>query len=298
MHPTVIYRPPRAKPFEPNPKAVDILRGLNRLFYLSPLQVNRRYWTGNCLTQAKAVLKTLADHGYAEAVTLQGAEPRGRPAYVYRLGPAGLKYLCRLDEPIPTRLRHDDPTRDHLRHLLAVNDLILSAELLARTQQEVALAEFAHDRALKSTPFPVTMPSGRTATVVPDAILHFTISDREGEGEQYVVCEVDMGAKRQRWEEKMEKYLRFLPAFTARYRTHSFTLAVATPLGDAHAAKLKLWTEQVFTRNGMQGTGLASAVFFTGDNPVAAAPEIFWLSPAWRPLFADDAAGLLEVYLG
>src|SRR2546430_1776501 len=111
MREGLIYMPrqPTPTPYAPNAKATDILKGLLRFFYLSPEEVNRRLWVGNNLTTAKAILTRLTDHGYAEAVSLhRGSDPRGRDAYIYRLGPAGLKHLRDLHERVPKRLRHTD----------------------------------------------------------------------------------------------------------------------------------------------------------------------------------------------
>ncbi len=94
MQEGLIYVPRQPKPtqYEPNAKETDIIRGLNRFFYLAPEQVNRRFWIGNNLTTAKAILKTLTEHTYDEAVFLhRGNDPRGKDAYIYRLGASGLK---------------------------------------------------------------------------------------------------------------------------------------------------------------------------------------------------------------
>jgi len=289
------------KPYVPNAKATDILKGINRFFYLSPEQVNRRFWVGNNLTTAKAILKTLADkkNEYAETVMLhRGSDPRGKDSYIYRLGVAGLKHLRDSHESVPRRLRHTDfPKRDHLTHLLHVNDVLIAAELLERDQEAVLLTAFEHDRVLKSQPFLVTLHNGKMATLIPDSVMHFAYYDTaDGTPEpHYVVLELDLGATRDYWIEKAEKYCSFLPAFQERYQSLSLTLAVVTPKGEQHMQNLRLWTQQVFTRLGMAKSSFAGSILFTGMDAATTDPTAFFLAPIWSPLYESEPISLLEV---
>lgn len=302
MREGLIYVPnqPKATPYVPNAKALDIIKGLNRFFYLSPEQVNRRYWVGNNLTTAKAILKTLTEHGYAEVVPLhRGGDPRGKPAYIYRLGAKGLKYLRDTKESIPRRLRHTDfPKQDHLTHLLHVNDVLIAGELLSRDQDTVHLTAFEHDRTLKTDPLFVTLPNGKTASLIPDSVLHFAYFDTpDGIPEpHYVVLELDLGAKRDYWIEKMEKYAVSLPAFRERYEQLALTLAIVTPRGEQHMQNLRLWTQQVFRRFGMEHSTFSQSVLFSALDAAATDPQTFFLAPMWLPLYEQAPIPLLEIH--
>jgi len=302
MQEGLIYVPRQPKPtqYEPNAKATDILRGLNRFFYLSPEQVNRRFWVGNNLSTAKAILKKLTDHEYAEAVFLhRGSDPRGKDSYIYRLGATGLKHLREMHVSVPKRLRHTDfPKQDHLTHLLEINDVLIAAELLSRDQDAVLLTAFEHDRDLKQNPFLVTLHNGKTATLIPDAVMHFAYFDTpDGTPEpHYVVLEMDMGASRDYWIEKMEKYVAFLPAFQNRYQSLSLTLAIVTPAGQLHMHNLRLWTQQVFTRFGMKEASFAGSILFTALKAAETDPSTFFLSPTFQPLYESAPISLLEVH--
>lgn len=297
----VIFLPdqPKSRSFQPSAKAVAICRGLVSYFYLSPEQCNKLYWRGNNLTTAHALLKSLADHGFVEAVSLKrSTDPRGRQAYIYRLGTQGRKYLRSIHAPVPDRLRHTDwPKREHLSHLLALNDVVINGSLLSRDQQIVVLAEWQHDRSLKKRPFPVALHNGKLAHLIPDAVLRFELNDTDAAipDDQYVCLELDLGASRDYWTEKCEKYLPFPGVFMERYNTESFTLAVVTPAGETHMKNLRLWTQQVFRQHGKADSALANNVFFTHLPAERTPPETFWLAKVWLPLFADTRMSLLEV---
>jgi len=103
----------------------------------------------------------------------------GRSPLVCVLAVDGMKYLR--DEkqlPIgsytpPAEWKRLASTR--LLHPLELNKFIIAASKVGDYHPQIALASFAHDFLLKSTPLLYTTPFGKKRGVIPDAILNFAI---------------------------------------------------------------------------------------------------------------------------
>lgn len=285
----------KATPFYPNSKDIETVKALNRYFLLSAEQVRRLFYGAGSIKWAKGRLKLLADNDYASALKVTRTDNRGNAAFVYRLGPEGLK-LCRsLDEPVPRRLRlyQRSDSEYYVPHTLAINDVLISADLLGRAQAAVSVVDLVHEKQM--TAIRVPTGGGQHEGVITDGILTFGITSSDGEYEQTFFIEVDMGSKAGRWKRKIRKLIAYGSGpYTQHYDTPFFTVAVITPNGEAHMQNLRHWTADVLAEDGLQGTTWEHSFVFTAAPAATTAPPLFWLGESWYRPFAAAPLRLME----
>jgi Replication-relaxation len=96
----------------------------------------------------------------------------------------------------------------HLLHTSAVNQFLISLELLCRHVSQVRVADVLHDIELKRQPVPVTLPDGTTHTVILDSWVELHIADT---WQECLGVEVDRGFYEQkRWREKVRARVAFM----------------------------------------------------------------------------------------
>lgn len=292
-----IFVPHAAKPL--NSKDIAIIRGLAKYRYLLPEQVMRRYWHGKSLSRAHAVLKHLTDQGYARTVIVPRSETRGRPRWAYGLGAKGLALLRAEGDDIPRRLHLSRQPSQQLPQTLFCNDVSIAAHLLSRDQPAVRLTDFLHEQDLHIAPNHLIYPDGRKRDIEFDGVLFFDIADAEGEFEQVLCLETDMGTSQRYWREKLDAYIDYVDRhYRADYRTDSFSLIVATPAGETHLRNLLRWTERVLCARSLEHSDWPRRLYFSALSAATTPPVDYFLAPTWQQPFADARAAPLEVHLG
>lgn len=296
MTDTTLFTASHIAPFRPTPKDIETVRALNRYFLLTAEQVRRLFYGEGSLTWAKGRLKLLTDNGYASALAVKRTDNRGNAAFVYRLGPGGLK-LCRsLDDPVPRRLRlyQTSDSEYYVPHTLEINNVVISADILSRAQSGVTVIDLVHEKQMAAIKVPTG--GGQYEGVITDGILTFAIAAGEEEYEQTFFLEVDMGSKAGRWKRKVRKLIAYGGGpYKAHCDTPFFTVAVITPNGEAHMRNLRRWTTDVLAEDGLQGTTWEHSFAFTAAPAATTAPEAFWLGETWYRPFADAPMRLIEV---
>lgn len=172
-----------------------------------------------------------------------------------------------------------------LDHLLAVNDVLIRARLLAREYPtRVELFDTHHDRELRTwTP---------ALSVVPDGFVHFAVTSAAGRHGFPILLEVDLGTMdRRRWQDKVRRYLRFLDGeFQRTFDTDAATVAVVVADDQKRLADLTRWTEQELVR--CDSKDCADIFYFTLLIADLSAAELFF-SPRFRVAFSDQPEALL-----
>jgi hypothetical protein len=289
--------PPQTKPL--NAKDIAIIEGLSRYRYLLPEQVMRRYWQGKALSRAHAVLKNLTDQGYARAVVVPRTETRGKQAWAYALGPKGLTLLRDEGYDVPRRLHLSRQPRQQLPQTLCCNDVLIAAHVLSRYQGAVTLTKFIHEQDLHISPNRLIYPDGTKRNIEFDGVLFFEINDADGDFEQVLCLETDMGSTKRYWQEKLNAYIDYVTRhFTADYETDSFSLIVYTPTGETHLRNLIAWSEDVLAQRGLQASDWPSLLYFSCLRADSTDPATFFLSPTWRQPFRTAPASPIEVHPG
>ena len=290
MPETTLFTPAKTKPFMPTRKDIETIKALNRYFLMDAEQVRRLFYGTGSIQYAKARLKLLTDHDYASEL---GSKNK---AYTYRLGPKGLK-LCRsLDEPVPRRLRlyETSDSEYYVPHTLAINDVLISADMLGQTQNAVSVIDLVHEKQMAAIKVPVG--GGQQEGVITDGILTFGITNGEEEFEQTFFLEIDMGSKAGRWKRKIRKLIAYGSGpYKKHFDTPFYTVAVITPIGEQHQRNLQHWTADVLTEDRLKGTQWEKSFLFTSQPAATTPPEQFWLAATWYEPFSDAPTRLMEV---
>lgn len=284
-----------AKSIRVNPADDAVLRAVFRYYYLSSRQLCRLLYSPGSLTYVQAKLKQLTDAGLLQRIWLPRPAAHGSAPSVYTLARKGLNYLAGVGIDVDRRRYRPSEQREHaylfLEHTLAVNDVLMSAELLSRVQPEYTLARMLHERDLKRRPVQVQDDDGRMIAVVPDGWLDLRVKAA------YQVClalELDRGTEEQKvWRRKIRGLLAYANGpYQDSFQTKSLTIAVVATSGDKRLLQLLRWTESELTARHEQGQG--DLFVFTAIRPNAADLADLFFSRRWYQPFGDQPIALLD----
>ncbi len=282
------------------PADEPILRSLLRYHLLTAPQVGRLLYAKGALTTAYARLKRLTDGRHIQALDMLRPARRGSGPIVYALGRSGLSHLTELGVDIPEDYRLLEPktySYIFLDHAVAVSDVLIAFDLLARAHPSVSVETMLHDRELKRRPVVVSV-SGKRVGVVPDAWVRLLVGPPDRRVRLPIAVEVDMGThERRAWQEKIRAYLAGYgeqdgPLLSA-FGVHSLTVGVFTPKGDTRLRELLSWTEAVLSETGNEYK--AELFQLSGKDPVTDGAASFLLSPSWHSPLAKEPTPLIPV---
>jgi hypothetical protein len=173
-----------------------------------------------------------------------------------------------------------------LDHTLAINEVLIKAQLLERTTTGVELLEWHHDRNLRRWR-PIL-------SLVPDAFLHFAVTTTSGRHSYPILLEVDMGTiDRRRWQQKIKRYVQFFTGeFQTVFKTDAATVAVVVSDTEKRVSDLKKWTEWELGK--LQAKASGEVFYFTQLSDDLSAEELF-LSPRFQVAFSNQTDALLPM---
>lgn len=294
MRASVLKKEPAAAP-SIVPADDGILRALLRYHYLSNQQVCRLLYSKGSLTYVQAKMKRLTDVGLCQRLWLPRPAQHGSAPSVYTLGRKGLNRLKSLGVDVNWRYRPSEQ-REHsylfLAHTLAVNDVLIAAELLCREQPRFAFGGMRHERDLKRQPVYVECGGGRHTAVVPDAWLDLRV---DGSYQVCLVLELDRGTEEQKaWRRKVQGILAYANGpYQEFFETRSLTVAVITTSGDKRLLDLIRWTEGEMAAMHEERQG--DLFVFTSLRPESAEPAEVFLAPRWYQPFGKRPVALLDL---
>lgn len=276
-----------------NPSDDSLLHAAFRFYYLSSRQACRLFYSSGSLTYVQTKLKTLNDVGLLQRIWLPRPSPHGSAPSVYTLARKGLNYLRAQGVDVARRYRpseQNDRSYLFLAHTLAVNDVLISAELLSRHVPEVQLAHMLHERDLKRAPLQVQDNDGRSITVVPDGWLDFRVN---GSFQACLALELDRGTEEQKaWRRKVRGLLGFASGpYQEVFKTRSLTIAVVTTTGDHRLLQLIRWTESELALLKEESQG--DLFVFTGVAPESTPADLF-TARRWYQPFGEQPVALLD----
>jgi hypothetical protein len=266
-----------------------------RYRFLRALQLLRLLgYAPGSLTYVQTRLKRLSDDGYLERLFLPRPGRAGSSPLVYRLGARARALLAAQGRPLPERHRPSEEERLgllFLEHSLAVNDFLISAELLARTTPGIQLARMLVEHELKRRPVRVQLANGRQVAVIPDGWLDFRLDGR------YQCClalELDRGTiERTAWQRRVEALVAFQRGpYQEAFGTPALTIVVATTAGAERCARLRRWSTAVLERDGRDALDLFR---FAALKPAELAPATLFLEARWLLAQGEERRPLLEV---
>lgn len=237
------------KPFRVLPSHERVLEALGRYDRLTAEQLRRLLFGDGSLTYVQTKLKELAEADYVLRVPVGRPVPHGSGPYVYSLDRRGRAYLATLGMDIPQRLRQSEEqerSSPHLRHSIAVVDVLILCELLCRGDARFAIARVMGERELKSRQVKVTLHDGTRRGVAPDGWVDLRISHPDGGTEQVCLAfEVDNGTEWQAaWRRKVATLLAYdRGPYMEAFGVETLILVVVAP-NAARCAQLRAWTEQ------------------------------------------------------
>lgn len=275
-----------------------VLQILARYHYLTAQQLLRLAYASGSLSYVQAKLKHLSDAGYLERLFLPRPSRTGSAPLVYCPTRRTLALLERLGIEVPQRSRPSE-ARAHaylfLLHTLAVNDVLIAAELLCREQPWLELAAMQHERTLKRRPVRVALEDGSSVGVIPDGWLDIRIRESSSEYQSCFALEVDRGTAEQRaWRRKVRALLAWSRGpYVEAFGTTSLTVAVVATPGERRCRELIRWTEAEL--NALGAHAEADLFRFSGQSAATLQPVEFFLAPQWYRAFDPRSQRLIDL---
>lgn len=219
--------------------------GLYQLQLATAEQLCRLHYKAGTLTTVKARLKHLTDHGYIQADAIP--TKRARSPYYYSLGQKGIHYLEESGWDTSATFRSDRETNKHalfIGHTLELNDVLIAAALLQRTDPRYQLESFVHERVLKRRPYK-TAWQGRTLTLIPDAFLNLRLGKADGtEVRKSLLLEHDRGTGEQHYfRRKVRTYILLL-------KEDPTPVLFTTFAGATRLSQMQAWARAELTSSG------------------------------------------------
>jgi Replication-relaxation len=143
----------------------DMPIGLYHLHMASAEQLCRLHHKMGSFKYVREMLRVLCEHKYVQldATPIKSLKATRSP-YYYALDKLGYEYLeaAGLDVYKPFRSSKEiDKAYIFAKHTLELNDIIISAALLKRLNNNIWLESFRHERELKGTPYVAKWQGGR-----------------------------------------------------------------------------------------------------------------------------------------
>jgi len=277
------------------PSHEQLLAALHRYGLLTAGQATRAVYDSRSLTRVQALLKQLADAGYAQPLTFGRMGPRGSTPRVYALDRLGRQHLIAIGAT-PARLRQSDEagrSATVLAHRLLTIDLEIALAQLARRVPAITVARLMGERAMRAKPTVVTLPDGTSTAVIPDCWADVRVQTGKGIEQQCVAFEADNGTEYGRsWRGKVASLLAYERGpYQAAFGVPFLTVAVVTP--DATRREtLRRWTGAALHA---AGAGAQADLFrFAALPPDWEDVENFFLGTCWYRIGDDTPVPLIE----
>jgi hypothetical protein len=268
----------------PGQKWVDkIILDLAVFDYLTPEQIARLHRAIGSLTYVKAQLKALVDADLALSI---GGRGTNLPL-LYTLRGKGRSLASALSEQQrkrfrPTEAREKQTNTYFMRHLLAVNDVLISARLLSQTQPDITLTRLYREPELRRRIY-VDVPF--RICIEPDGGCQFLSTkigqERPETWEDFFFIELyrTLPPVKERFKQKIQGYVTYVATgqHEALFATPVLSLAVIAQTPQM-MGMLKYWTEEALREIDKPEEG--EWFFFCSPDTATASPEELFLSLA------------------
>jgi len=247
------------------------------------------------LSWCQARLKRLVDLELSQRVFPPRASRAGSSPAMYTLATRGIRYLRSQNLDVPDRYRpSEEAQRSYLfmSHTRAINDVLISLELLCRQTPGLALRRLLHEHHLKRDPAYVQDGARRRIAVIPDAYTSLVLNDVEELNFSY---ELDRGTESaRRWRTKVRHLVAWSQGpYIDKFQTTALTIAVLATPGEKRMRDLLQWTEAELEALGQ--TAEADLFRFAGGSPDAVSPKELFAEPCWLRPFDREPMPLLDL---
>ncbi len=252
-------------------------------FFLTVEQVTRLFFSKNSTHYASEYLKRLADQNFLFRFPLPDST-RGNKVFIYTLATKGIKYLKQIGKDHHVYFRPGDtpPSFEHLRHELAVNDFLIAASLLPKSEPAIILHEMKTGWQLFHTPLKVSV-RGDTISVVGDGFLDFRYQIGNDTYQTAVWLELDRNSEYSKQLKRKVKGL--VAALTSQkaadlFGTDLFTIAFVT-VSETRLQAIQSYVMEVLTEMGrMQDANM----FLFTTLPQELEPKKIFTAHMWQTL--------------
>jgi Replication-relaxation len=272
-----------------------ILFALSVYCYLTAEQLTRLLYASSSLSFVRKLLKALvAAHLVLELpgriITLP---------HVYTPTSTGYSYLAQLGVTDTRRVRpavEREKARNllFLQHTLAVNDVLIAAQLLSQSHPNIILTRMYMERELKRK---IYVATPERTLIEPDASCEFSMTETWHETPQtwddFFHIEVYRHVPQEgRFKQKIRGYVVSVETghHEALFHTPALSIAVFAAT-EPMAAILKKWTQEALQESNQPEQG--ERFFFTSSDPATASPEEIFLSPVWEQALSTTKTPLL-----
>lgn len=262
--------------------------GVYHLHVVTAEQLCRLHYSAGSINAVKARLKTLVNEGYLHADAIPSK--RLRSPYYYTLGSKGMKYLAESGlERHPAWRAGKEVEKGALfvEHTLELNDVVISAALLHRSDQRFHLHGFLHERTLRRQPYKATWRHGgqsQTFTIIPDALLDLRLRLPTGRYRRWpLLLEHDRGTEgQQHFKQRIRAYIMLFKseAYRELFGVQVLSVVFTTFLGAERVEEMRVWTRQELEAN--NASVEIGTLFFFSALPRPIVPAKIWLEPVWR----------------
>jgi len=252
-----------SKPYALKGVDYEFLALVKEYYYLTVSQIIRLRYKEGSLATVQVRMKNLFDAGYLLRRQLPHVGS-GNSEYIYSLSTKGYHKVEELGYEIPSRVRKsefEEKDLPHLKHLLAVNDILIAAHLLPGLAPQITLQESRHDMDLHKTPVTVSY-NARThtgkqekeqTTIIPDGWLDWRYTTSQGDKKRRcLVLELDRGtAEMKKIKQKLRAYIHYAVSedYTKVFGTNIIMVVYLTTKNQ-RAVQLREWCEQELTLQG------------------------------------------------
>jgi Replication-relaxation len=271
----------------------------------------------NGLAKMQEKLKGLYEQKYLARFYQPRYEPHGSLPFVYLLASKGIKYLSDT-LGIDTHMYYrpsDNQKRSPLDvpHDLALNEMLIAARHLEKSESCVHLFEARHEWMLRQETYKVSLYRETHSQLIheavrftPDGWLDFRITTNGQMQEACILLEMDMDThQKPRFQKKIASYVAFINEglYEQHFDTTSVVIAFVTPTGDKRAMQMKLWCEEQLAstpvyRSSQQPTNYRddATLFLFGSVPPGGlcSTDVF-CSPMWYAPFDNHPQTLLVI---
>ncbi len=262
-------------------------------------------------------LKLLYEAKYLDRFYQPRYSSHGSLPFVYLLATKGIQHLARLG--IDSQMYYR-PSKNLKRspldtaHDLALNEVLLAARHLEKTEPRVSLFEARHEWMLRTQTYRVNLyrdtQSQRqmeSVSFTPDGFLDFRITADNQTQQACILLEMDMDThQKPRFQKKIATYIEFIHGghYAQQFHTTSVVIAFITPTGEKRAMQLKAWCEEQVatpplyhpqTQRAANGITDAGLFLFGAVPPGALCPADVFLSPMWYAPFDTHPQPLLAL---
>jgi Replication-relaxation len=273
--------------------------GLLHLHMATASQLTRLHYSSGSLRAVKAKLKQLCEHGYVQYDAVPTKLTRS--PYYYTMGRLGFEYAKKAGSDIVEPFRPDkeiDKAALFATHTLEINDIIISAALLKRSNPKYWLESFKHERELKRIPYKARWNLDNFS-LVPDTFLIFRMVMPDGRQRRMpIVIEHDRGSEEQYYfRRRIRAYLFMLQreGYKDLFGVGGITIAFTTSKGQKRLHTMREWTRKEFEATG-EPEHFANVFYFSDVSPLE--PSMLWLGQSWYTLTDNEPMSLLGGYDG